>query len=650
MVFLADDPRLQRRIALKTISPRLMERADMREGFIKEARVVAALEHDNIVTIFEVNQDRGVPYLAMPLLRGCSLHDRLQAAAGPLPLREILRIGREACAALAAAHDRGLVRRDIKPGNIWLEASPGRESGDFRVKILDFGLAQAMQHAEADSGKIVGTPAFMAPEQAQAKATDARADLFSIGCVLYCMAAGQAPFQGQDTINLLFNVAMKEPIALGELNSALPVALVDLIVKLLAKKPEDRPASAHAVIEAIQGIEESLRPKPSRLRWWLASGAAVLVAVGLAYWLLPREPAAPIVPPEPGEVTFVYDEPDQLLSLVHGDDPPIDINLATATTQSLLPGDYQVRSKTPRKGRRLVPDNIVVEPGKPLKVELRLVGEVRKDRWHSRAVWAVALSPKKGDLLAVSASDDRTIRWWDVARDDSSNLLGEHNGPVRCVAVSADGRQVLSGGGAPGPRADLSVQLWELSASGGRKPADSKAIPPVPVARFLAHQHFVTALAFAPDGKRFLSGAADGVAYIWDIKTRLPMQTLSGHERGEIYGAMFAPDGTRALTCGRDKKILLWDADKEKLLKSLAGHTDVVRQVAFAPNGAEAASASWDGSVRIWDLQTEKFREIRGYSGPVHCVAYTPAASPVPPATTRTAKSLPPPMPWGARA
>jgi serine/threonine protein kinase len=265
VVFQAEDTILKRQVALKAMLPTLAVSESARQRFLREAVSAAQVDHDHIVHIYQVGEERGVPFLAMQLLKGEPLDARLERESR-LPVPEILRIGREIAEGLAAAHDQGLIHRDIKPANIWLE-SRGQETGirnqgggssaaKSRVKILDFGLARALAGTVqlTQMGAIVGTPAYMAPEQA-GKAVDHRCDLFSLGCVLYRMSTGQAAFSGLDTISTLLAVATDVPRTPGELNPDLPPALSDLIMRLLAKKPEDRPPSARAVIEAIQAIE-----------------------------------------------------------------------------------------------------------------------------------------------------------------------------------------------------------------------------------------------------------------------------------------------------------------------------------------------------------------------------------------------------------
>jgi serine/threonine protein kinase/Leucine-rich repeat (LRR) protein len=263
MVFLAEDPRLKRTVALKVMLPEVAKKETARERFLREARATAAIEHDHIITIYQVDEDRGVPYLAMPLLKGMSLENYLrkkckdEPALGPggLTLGQILKLAREIAKGLAAAYERGLIHRDIKPANIWLDATAGG-----RVKILDFGLARPTETDSTitQSGMIVGTPAYMAPEQAAGQKIDGRADLFSLGVVLYRLCAGRLPWKGETAMATLMAVATEEATPLSELNPRLPPKLADLVTRLLAKKPEDRPKSAKAVVEEVVILERSL--------------------------------------------------------------------------------------------------------------------------------------------------------------------------------------------------------------------------------------------------------------------------------------------------------------------------------------------------------------------------------------------------------
>ncbi len=251
VVFQAEDPHLRRPVALKVMRPTLAASAEFHRRFLREARLAAAIEHEHIVTVYQVGEDRGVPFLAMQLLRGETLEARLGRGGGRLPLPEVLRVGREIAEGLAAAHAKGLVHRDIKPANVWLEEGRGQ------VRIIDFGLARG---AEPDAqftqvGTVIGTPAYMAPEQATGAAVDARCDLFSLGAVLYRAATGASPFGGRDTLAILSALATRTPVPPHRIVPSLPRMFSGLVMRLLAKEPDDRPQSAREVVEAIEALE-----------------------------------------------------------------------------------------------------------------------------------------------------------------------------------------------------------------------------------------------------------------------------------------------------------------------------------------------------------------------------------------------------------
>ena len=266
IVLQAEDTQLQRRVALKVMRPALATNSESRQRFLREARAAACLEQDHIVTIYQVGEAAGLPFLAMQFLKGESLEARLNRD-GALPVPDVLHIGRQVALGLAAAHEQGLIHRDIKPGNIWLETTGreardrGRAGGDkeqaYRVKILDFGLVRAADgHSRlTQTGAIVGTPAYMAPEQGRGQELDARCDLFSLGCVLYRMTTGRPAFSGSDAISTLVSVMTTHPHPAGDLNPELPAALSNLIFQLLAKEPMDRPASAQAVVKLIEAVD-----------------------------------------------------------------------------------------------------------------------------------------------------------------------------------------------------------------------------------------------------------------------------------------------------------------------------------------------------------------------------------------------------------
>jgi hypothetical protein len=306
-VYRAEDPALGRQVAVKVMRPELAARPAARDRFLREARSAAAVRHDHVVPIYHVGEDAAGPFLVMPLLEGESLEDRL-ARAGALPPGEVARIGREAALGLAAAHAKGLVHRDVKPANLWLEAPAGR------VKVLDFGLARAADSPDGltDPGSVVGSPGYMAPEQADGQEVGPRADLFALGAVLYRCATGKPAFDGKTLTAVLRAVAEHHPPPPHEVNPAIPVPLSGLIVRLLAKGPADRPASAAAVAAELTALSSGAavavstveyRPaRPARRTRWPVAAAAVVLLVGIAItvWLATRTPDTPTDQPQAG--------------------------------------------------------------------------------------------------------------------------------------------------------------------------------------------------------------------------------------------------------------------------------------------------------------------------------------------------------------
>ena len=243
----------------------------------------AGIHHDNVVTIYQVAQQENIPFIVMELLEGEALDSRL-ASKKRLSIFEILRIGRETATGLAAAHKLGLVHRDIKPANLWLESPNGR------VKILDFGLARQVEDDVhlTQSGAIIGTPAYMSPEQACGEKVDVRSDLFSLGCVLYRLCTGQSAFQGKNMMAILKAISEKVPTPVYKLNPEVPTALENLIHRLLAKDPAKRFQTAKEVVAAFREIELGSASDTRRFPWIVSSSAAIVGVVLLVLLVLPR--------------------------------------------------------------------------------------------------------------------------------------------------------------------------------------------------------------------------------------------------------------------------------------------------------------------------------------------------------------------------
>jgi serine/threonine protein kinase len=370
IVFEAQDVQLERHVALKVMKPHLTSKPRARERFLREAKAAAAIAHDHIVPIFQVGEDRGVPFLAMALLNGESLEDRLKRER-KLPISELCRIGREVAEGLAVAHEQGLIHRDIKPANIWLEsASPNSRLGEAggRVKILDFGLAQVgSENVQlTQTGTILGSPGYMAPEQIDGRPAEPRSDLFSLGCIIYRMATGQLPFQGHDVMSVLWAVATKDPQPPRELNATLPPAISDLVMQLLAKRPEDRPPDSLAVVQRLRAIEDQgagplpaprsipvTNARPRSRRWGLVAAVALAAMIPFTYFF-----GAPLI-------RFITNKGELVVEV---DDPKTEVEIAVRQNEIVVRDRTSERAFVLRAGEGEVE---VYEKASGLKIATR---------------------------------------------------------------------------------------------------------------------------------------------------------------------------------------------------------------------------------------------------------------------------------------
>jgi eukaryotic-like serine/threonine-protein kinase len=246
VVLKAFDPALGRNVAIKVLSAPLASCGAARRRFLREARAAAAVVHEHVVAVFAVVEVAGLPFLVMEYVPGGSLQERLEKR-GSLSLPEILRIGMQTAAGLAAAHAQGLVHRDVKPANILLE------DGVERVRLTDFGLARAVADAAMTrSGVVAGTPHYMAPEQALGETADHRSDLFSLGSTLYATCAGHPPFRAESPVAVLRRVCDDSPRALREINPDVPALFEAIVVRLMAKAPARRYQTATEVADLLR--------------------------------------------------------------------------------------------------------------------------------------------------------------------------------------------------------------------------------------------------------------------------------------------------------------------------------------------------------------------------------------------------------------
>jgi WD40 repeat protein len=634
VVYKAEHRLMERPVALKVIHHHLLARPGAVERFRLEVKAAARLAHPHIVTAYDAEQEDDVHFLVMEYVEGATL-DHLLQQEGPFAVGRACELVRQAALGLQHAFDQGMVHRDIKPANLML-------SPEGQVKILDFGLARFAREASATealtgSGVVVGTPDYMAPEQAlDPRQADIRADIYSLGCTLYHLLAGSAPFPEGAPLQKLMNHQERPPRPLAELRDDLPAGLEAVLERMLAKDPARRwqtPAEvAGALAPFCRGPSTSRPRHPSGGRWgrrWyaLAAGAALLgtVLLGAGCWLalsLARHA------PDEGEV-------------------------APAAAESPRPGGAEVRCYAGQSG----PFTAVAFTGDGRRAltagrdgALRLWDldsgeEVARLEGHSQAVLSVAFSPD--GKRALSGGRDGTVRAWDLAKLRPAGTFTEHQGAVHSVALLPDGRGALSGGVdgrvllwgterrrsiaafqelgrvrvvAPSRKGrhavsagpDKKLRIWDLE---GKKFAY----------RYEGHEGPVTSAVLSPDGRYLLSGSEDETLRLWRVVPEMALARLTGHA-GPVLCVALAQADRRALSGGADRTVRLWDLNAGTETAQFTGHTGAVLAVAFTPDGRHALSGAADGTLRLWRLPPPVAHGARleGHVGPVPCVALTP--------------------------
>jgi eukaryotic-like serine/threonine-protein kinase len=272
IVYLARDVQLDRDVAIKVLPSHLAQQASLRERFLREARTAAGLSHPHIVPIHRVGEAGGFVFFVMSYVEGETLGERLRTR-GPLPAAEAARVMREVAWALAYAHGRGIVHRDVKPDNILLEASTGR------ALVTDFGIASGGSHAEHDTdpGTLMGTAHFMSPEQGAGQALDGRSDLYALGVVGYLAVSGRLPFEAPNDPALLIRQASEAAAPVLRSAPGLPPTLAAAIDRCLARDPGDRYADGEALAAALAPAPDTRPALPSTLRAWLGARNPLLV-------------------------------------------------------------------------------------------------------------------------------------------------------------------------------------------------------------------------------------------------------------------------------------------------------------------------------------------------------------------------------------
>lgn len=282
VVYQAHDPQIDRLVALKALRQDRLASEDFVHRFLKEAKAIGRLSHPNIVTVYDVGEDHGTIYIAMEFLEGKPLNKVIEEKR--LSLKEIINLGIQAAETLDYAHQKGIVHRDIKPSNILVQTSG-------QIKITDFGIAHIEDPSasvQTQAGEILGTPAYMSPEQVMSRPVDGRSDLFSLGIILYELATGKRPYGGE-TLAAIFNAITQEtPSQPAKTNPAIPQDLSQIIMKCLNKKPDERFQTGMALAEALKSslkrieptaVEFTPKPKKSRNMVFRIIGIVIFLGI-----------------------------------------------------------------------------------------------------------------------------------------------------------------------------------------------------------------------------------------------------------------------------------------------------------------------------------------------------------------------------------
>jgi WD40 repeat protein/serine/threonine protein kinase len=651
----AIDKRLDRLVAVKSL---LADKGTARDRFLREAFLTAKLQHPSIIPIYEAGVwPDGSPFYSMRLVSGQPLHQEIARRKQMQERLTLLPNVIDAIEAVAYAHAERVIHRDIKPHNILV--------GDFgETVVIDWGLAKirgTTEQAEPKSdayreengsdltatGAILGTPAYMPPEQAEGKEVDERADVYSLGAVLYHLLSGEPPYRGKKAIEALKALLLSPPTPLSQKQPELPRDLIAIVEKSMARSPHERYPSAKELADDLKkfqagqlvGVYQYTFPELLR-RWFhkhrltISIAALLLMAlvVGGVYSYVQvdaqRRKAESNEAKARQEKSNAEARNNSLILMQARNALYKDRNLTLAWLKTLLP------NTSGWSGARLLAEEASLRGGILLSTfhrdakimrgefsfdgeQLCTIGEDQslqvlytkdnstRDLTGPQAYFITKLlfSPTE-HLLAVTGEKD--IHLWETTRGEERRLSG-HQGVTHDIAFSSDGALLASAS------ADKTVRLWDLTQNTSRL--------------LSGNTDMVSLLTFSPDGKMLAAAGADHVIYLWDLSTGAS-SVLTGNT-APIFQMRFSPDQRFFITAGADALLRIWDVKDHVIAgeprQILRGHLETISDFIFSPDGKTLASASHDNTVRLWDLTGEEpSRALPPHEGNVSYIAFSP--------------------------
>lgn len=592
---------LGRLVALKMILAGPHAGAKDQSRFRQEAEAVARLRHPNLIQIYDIGESNGCPYLALEFVEGTSLAQILRGTPQPLmPAARLIEILAEA---IHYAHQQGIIHRDLKPANVLLEGRTlGRGGDDEGIsclvprptapvpnpKITDFGLAKRLdtESATLHSGEIVGTPSYMAPEQAarSGKAVGPAADVYALGAILYELLTGRPPFRGPTSFDTVLQVLHEDPVQPSYFRSDLPRDLETICLKCLAKDPERRYASAKVLAEDLarfrKGQPIKARPiglhehvwKWARRRPMSAAIVAMTILAAVSAYLT---------------ITWLWHD-----ARTARDDMVIQRERAEEARRN--EAEHRKRARTSLYFSRVAQSQL----------------QWRLNDFHGAEQSLEKCLPGEGE------DDERSWEWHylqGLIHNDLLQLPHEHAGLSGGVAYNKQGNRiatVVSGQTADDNSQPAEVRIWD---------ARTGALLETWPGPSALHR-----IAYHPDGTQLALATADGAVMIWDAANGKELLHRPMHQ-GKINAIAFSPDGTAVASAGADGSVKIWDSTAGTIHTNIAAHAEEIHAVVFHPQKAVLASSSADATVKLWDIATGKeIRTLRGHKIAVLSVAFSP--------------------------